>query len=53
MVLNEASNEIPRQFLSAAKARRMLNWTPSFSFQEGLARTIQWYRDHDRFAKPT
>lgn len=48
MVLNEASNEIPRQFLSAAKARRMLNWTPSFSFQEGLRTTIQWYRAHDQ-----
>ncbi len=45
VVKNEASHEIRRQYLSARKARERLGWTPSFSLEEGLTRTIQWYRD--------
>ncbi len=46
VVLNQASNEIPRQYLSSQKARRMLDWAPSFDLRTGLARTIAWYRDY-------
>ncbi len=42
-VRNEASNEIHAQYLSAAKAREMLGWAPSFSLDKGLKRTIAWY----------
>jgi CDP-glucose 4,6-dehydratase len=45
IVLNQASNEIRRQYLSAEKARRELNWAPLFSLDEGLQRTISWYTD--------
>jgi CDP-glucose 4,6-dehydratase len=44
-VRNEASHEIKHQYLSAAKARRMLDWTPSFELDAGLERTVAWYRD--------
>jgi CDP-glucose 4,6-dehydratase len=44
-VRDEASNEILHQYLSAAKARRMLNWSPRYSIEDGLTRTIAWYRD--------
>jgi CDP-glucose 4,6-dehydratase len=44
-VRNEASNEIRHQYLDASKARRMLDWQPLFSLDEGLRRTIAWYRD--------
>jgi CDP-glucose 4,6-dehydratase len=44
-VLNETSNEIRRQFLSAERARIELGWTPLFTLAEGLARTIPWYRE--------
>ena len=43
VVLNEASNEIRHQYLSAAKARRVLGWRPLFEMEEGLKRTIRWY----------
>lgn len=46
VILNEASNEIRHQFLSAAKARRMLNWRPEFDLDSGLQRTIAWYLAH-------
>jgi CDP-glucose 4,6-dehydratase len=41
----EARNEIQHQWLSAAKARRMLGWAPQFTLDEGLDRTIAWYRE--------
>ncbi len=44
-VRNEASNEIRRQYLSAHKARTVLGWTPQFTLEDGLRRTIEWYRD--------
>jgi CDP-glucose 4,6-dehydratase len=44
-VRNEAVNEIRHQYLSAAKARQLLGWQPLFTLDEGLARTISWYKD--------
>ena len=43
-VLNQASNEIREQRLSSAKARSVLGWKPVFSLDQGLTRTIDWYR---------
>jgi len=47
-VRNQATNEIPRQYLSAAKARRVLGWKPLYSLEQGLKLTIDWYRDFFR-----
>jgi CDP-glucose 4,6-dehydratase len=44
-VRNEASNEIRHQYLSAERARRMLNWAPAFTLDEGLKKTISWYQE--------
>lgn len=44
-VRNEASNEIRHQYLSAAKVRRMLGWSPLFALDDGLQKTIEWYRE--------
>lgn len=45
-VRNEASNEIREQFLSAEKARRVLGWSPAFSLEAGLRKTVAWYRSY-------
>ncbi|HWS87092.1 MAG TPA: GDP-mannose 4,6-dehydratase [Pyrinomonadaceae bacterium] len=43
-VRNEATNEIRHQYLSAARAREELGWRPLFTLDEGLRRTIDWYK---------
>lgn len=43
-VRNEASNEIRHQYLNAAKARKRLDWQPLVTLDEGLKRTIDWYK---------
>jgi CDP-glucose 4,6-dehydratase len=49
-IRNEATNEIRAQYLSAEKARTRLDWAPLFTMEEGLTRTISWYRDFFRRA---
>jgi len=44
-IQNRPLKEIRRQYLSAQRARQMLNWKPEFSLDEGLVRTVAWYRD--------
>ena len=45
-IRNEAVNEIRHQYLSARKARDRFGWQPLYSLDEGLTRTIAWYRRH-------
>lgn len=45
-VRGTAEHEILHQYLSAAKARKTLGWTPQFSLDDGLNRTISWYREY-------
>jgi CDP-glucose 4,6-dehydratase len=44
-IRNEASHEIREQYLDASRARKTLGWSPMFTIDEGLATTIDWYRD--------
>jgi CDP-glucose 4,6-dehydratase len=42
-IQNAASNEIRKQYLSAQKARDMLDWSALYTLDEGLKHTIAWY----------
>jgi CDP-glucose 4,6-dehydratase len=44
IVLGDAPDEIPAQYLDSSKARRVLSWSPAFSFEDGLSQTLDWYR---------
>jgi CDP-glucose 4,6-dehydratase len=44
-IRNETTNEILHQYLNAEKARRILDWKPLFTLDEGLASTINWYKN--------
>jgi CDP-glucose 4,6-dehydratase len=38
--------EIDRQWVDAAKLRELTGWRPRVGLEDGLARTIDWYREH-------
>ncbi len=44
MILGEATTEIPAQYLSAAKAREKLGWSPGWTVDDALRETIEWHR---------
>lgn len=43
VILATASYEIKDQYLDSAKAREILDWTPTVEFEDGLRDTIDWY----------
>lgn len=50
VIQNVAQTEIREQYLDADKARQQLQWAPVVGMDEGLKRTIEWYR---AFLAPT
>ena len=44
LILNQANNEIRDQYLSAKKAKNLLNWSPSYTLEGGIKETVDWYR---------
>jgi CDP-glucose 4,6-dehydratase len=49
---NVGHAEIDRQWLDATKARELLGWKPNVSLEEGLSRTIDWYREYLELKAP-
>ena len=45
-VLNQAKGEIRNQYLSSAKAARVLGWKPVYTLDDGLTETIEWYKKY-------
>lgn len=44
--VNDRPGHDRRYALTSAKLMRETGWAPQVQFEEGLARTIQWYKDH-------
>jgi len=44
-ILNEVTNEICHQYLSAEKAHNLLGWKSLFTLDQGLELTIEWYKN--------
>jgi CDP-glucose 4,6-dehydratase len=40
--------EIDRQWVDPSKLREVVGWEPAVALEQGLARTIEWYREHAR-----
>jgi len=40
------SGEIDRQYVDSTKLRSLSGWAPQVGLEEGLRRTVQWYREH-------
>src|SRR3989338_2714078 len=43
-ILNEAKNEIKEQYLDCNKAKKMLSWKAKTKIDDGLKKTVQWYK---------
>lgn len=46
VIMNQSHGEIWHQQVSAEKAQKMLGWSPRYSFDKGLAETIEWYLEY-------
>lgn len=40
------AGEIDRQYVDATKLMQLTGWEPKVGLEQGLARTIDWYREH-------
>jgi CDP-glucose 4,6-dehydratase len=38
--------EIDRQFVDSTKLRELTGWRPAVELEDGLRRTLEWYREH-------
>jgi dTDP-glucose 4,6-dehydratase len=53
--VDDRPGQVDRHIGSTEKAERVLGWTARTSFEEGLERTVAWYRDNEawwRAARP-
>ena len=46
------AGEIDRQFVDAAKLRERCGWRPRIGLEDGLGRTLDWYRAHPEVRPP-
>jgi CDP-glucose 4,6-dehydratase len=40
------AGEIDRQYVDSTKLRDLTGWRPEVGLEEGLGRTVEWYREH-------
>jgi CDP-glucose 4,6-dehydratase len=45
--------EIDRQWVDPSKLRERCGWSPAVDLEEGLRRTIEWYREHPDVRPPS
>lgn len=45
-ITGTAKNEIDAQYLSYAKAKKRFQWDPETSLEQGLHKTLEWYKAH-------
>jgi dTDP-glucose 4,6-dehydratase len=45
--VDERAGQVDRHIGSTDKAERLLGWRARTSFEEGLARTVEWYRENE------
>ena len=43
-IVNNVQGEIKNQYLSSAKAEKLLGWKPEYSLEIGLQETVDWYQ---------
>jgi dTDP-glucose 4,6-dehydratase len=51
-LVGDRPGQVFRHTCDASKAKRLLGWEATTPFEEGLARTVRWYRDHETWWRP-
>lgn len=46
MIADLRENEIPVQYVSWKKAKKVLRWKPKMDFETGIKKTLDWYKDY-------
>lgn len=49
--LRPEKSEVNRLLGSNEKIKRLTNWTPSYSFEEGIRETVEWFKKPENLAK--
>jgi CDP-glucose 4,6-dehydratase len=44
--------EIDRQYVDPSKLQELVGWAPAVGLEQGLGRTIEWYREHPESLAP-
>ncbi len=50
--IGDRPGQVFRHTCDASRARALLDWVPRTSFEDGLERTIRWYREHEAWWRP-
>jgi len=45
-ILDQAKNEIKKQYLCVDKVKSLLSWKPAYTLDSGLKETIEWYHSY-------
>jgi dTDP-glucose 4,6-dehydratase len=51
-LIGDRPGQVFRHTCDASKIDRLLGWRPRIGLEEGLDRTIDWYRDHEPWWRP-
>lgn len=43
-ILDIACQEIRHQYLNSEKSKKVLKWSPDYTFSEGIRKTIEWFK---------
>lgn len=50
--IGDRPGQVFRHTADTSKLKRLVGWEPRLSFDEGLERTIRWYRDNEAWWRP-
>jgi len=50
--IGDRPGQVFRHTADTSKLRSLISWEPKLSFENGLDRTIRWYRDNEAWWRP-
>ena len=50
--IGDRPGQVFRHTCDRSKAEKLLDWRPRISFEDGLDRTIEWYRQNEPWWRP-